>query len=552
MLTPNTVLQGRYLVERKLGQGGMGAVYLATDQRFGSKVALKETLVSGDQLRKAFEREAKLLNTLQHAGLPHVIDHFFEGDGQFLVMQYIAGEDLGAMLTARGTPFPVDDVLRWTDQLLDLLDYLHTQEPPIIHRDIKPENLKLTPRGNVILLDFGLAKGLAEQFTQTTGSVLGYTPNYASLEQIRGTGTDARSDLYSLAATCFHLLTGILPPDAVQRADSFVNGQPDPLRPATELNPLVPQSVAVAVHSAMALRRDDRPPSAAALRAALRPGAQAVSRTELHVAPSPAQPTMTVPVGRPTAPQTPAAGTVPDQQTFVDQGLRGTPETVPVRSIPPSGTGMKVAIGAGAIVGILLLVAVAIIIYVLWPRPLPPPGVSGGGGSPPVTVQPEPAKPPAGSPPVAPKSYEPSAGVVTLTASATSVRPSMGGNSYGADLAVDGDLATAWVEGVPGDGAGEALTVRLSQSSQVKSIRVAPGYFKSPKIWVSNNRLWHVTIELSDGRRIPATFDGMMHEQSVAIGGGPVAWIRIVIDDVYHGGDSLDTAISEVEVVTDE
>jgi len=142
--------------------------------------------------------------------------------------------------------------------------------------------------------------------------------------------------------------------------------------------------------------------------------------------------------------------------------------------------------------------------------------------------------------------------VVTLTASATSVRPSMGENSYGAELAVDGDLATAWVEGVPGDGVGEALTVHLSQAARVRSITVAPGYFKSPKIWVSNNRLWHVTIELSDGRRIPATFDGMMHEQSVAIGGGPVAWIRIVIDDVYHGGDSLDTAISEVEVVTDE
>src|SRR5688572_27854029 len=165
----------------------MGAVYLATDQRFGSSVALKETLVAGEPLRRAFEREARLLNTLQHAALPHVIDYFFEGEGQFLVMQFIPGEDLGHMLRRSGGPFSIDDVLKWADQLLDLLDYLHTHEPAIVHRDIKPENLKLTQRGNVILLDFGLAKGLAEGApgtTQATGSILGYTPHYASLEQI--------------------------------------------------------------------------------------------------------------------------------------------------------------------------------------------------------------------------------------------------------------------------------------------------------------------------------------------------------------------------------
>src|SRR5262249_60896040 len=96
--------------------------------------------------------------------------------------------------------------LRWPDHLLDELEYLHSKKPPIIHRDIKPQNLKLTPRGEVILLDFGLAKGIVTHQSQASQSIRGYTPNYASLEQIRGTGTDARSDIYSIGATIYHLL----------------------------------------------------------------------------------------------------------------------------------------------------------------------------------------------------------------------------------------------------------------------------------------------------------------------------------------------------------
>ena len=128
-------------------------------------------------------------------------DHFNEGDGQFLVMQYIAGEDLAEMLTERNGRFRQDEVIRWADQLCDALDYLHTQDPQIIHRDIKPQNLKLTARGQIVLLDFGLAKGSAGQLTAvtTSASIFGYTPNYAPLEQVQGMGTDARSDIYSLA-----------------------------------------------------------------------------------------------------------------------------------------------------------------------------------------------------------------------------------------------------------------------------------------------------------------------------------------------------------------
>src|SRR6476661_9216819 len=238
MLEPHTILQGRYKVVRQLGQGGMGTVYEAIDQRLDTIVALKETFFADERLRKQFEREARLLARMHHPALPRVSDHFAEGEGQFLVMQFIPGDDLSQMMARKQGPFPPDQVLTWGDQLLDALDYLHTQDPQIIHRDIKPQNLKLTARGQIILLDFGLAKGQTSEITAvtTSASIFGYTPNYAPLEQIQGKGTDARSDLYSLGATLYHLLTGVKPPDALTRAAAIVNGQADPLLKASEAN----------------------------------------------------------------------------------------------------------------------------------------------------------------------------------------------------------------------------------------------------------------------------------------------------------------------------
>src|SRR5205809_977598 len=257
MLSPETILQGRYRIIRQLGQGGMGAVYEAVDQRLDTTVALKETFFADEKLRKQFEREARLLARLHHQALPRVSDHFNEDDGQFLVMQYIAGEDLAEMLAERNSPFPQDEVVRWADQLCDALDYLHTQDPQIIHRDIKPQNLKLTGRGQIVLLDFGLAKGSAGQLTAvtTSASIFGYTPNYAPLEQVQGMGTDTRSDIYALGATLFHLLTNVKPPDALSRASAMVNGQPDPMLPANEIRPEIGAGLANVLGRAMSQRR---------------------------------------------------------------------------------------------------------------------------------------------------------------------------------------------------------------------------------------------------------------------------------------------------------
>src|SRR5215210_5543295 len=273
MIAPNTLLQNRYLVLEQIGQGGMGAVYIATDQRFGSTVALKETFFTDESLRKAFEREAVLLNHLRHPALPRVSDHFVEEEGQFLVMEYVEGADLGELLKARGGWFPVADVLAWADELLDALEYLHTQEPPVIHRDIKPQNIKRTERGRMVLLDFGLAKGTPRASATQTGSLLGYSPQYAPLEQVQGTGTDPCSDIYSLGATLYHLLTGEPPVDALTRAAAVVNNEADPLRPAHVVRPEVPVAISKVIRRAMSQKASLRPKSAAEMREMLRQAA---------------------------------------------------------------------------------------------------------------------------------------------------------------------------------------------------------------------------------------------------------------------------------------
>ena len=265
------MINQRYQVVRQVGQGGMGAVYEAIDTRLGHHVALKQTLITDPQYVHAFEREARLLAHLKHAHLPRVTDHFSDADGQFLVMDFVLGEDLAALFQQHGGPFPLAQVLSWADQLLDALTYLHGQQPPVLHRDIKPQNLKQTPDGTLILLDFGLAKGALWQTRLTgSGSIAGYTPAYAPLEQIQSTGTDIRSDLYAVGATLYHLLVGTPPPNALTRAASLLSQEPDPLRPPHERNPAIPQTVSAALVQAMSTNPNARPESAAALQTMLR------------------------------------------------------------------------------------------------------------------------------------------------------------------------------------------------------------------------------------------------------------------------------------------
>lgn len=271
-IAPNTLIQNRYLIVHLIGKGGMGEVYLAVDQRLGSAIALKRTFFSDDAtLGHAFEREARTLARLRHPVLPKVSDHFTEAGTQYLVMEHISGEDIAKRLETSTSAFPISWVLFWADQLLDALNYLHSHEPPIIHRDIKPQNLKLTDENHIVLLDFGLSKNsVGETRVTTAGSIVGYTPHYAPMEQIRGTGTDARSDLYSLSATLYQILTNSVPPDALTRADSIINGMPDPVKPISDSNPEVSRAVSDVIIRGMTISQEQRYKTAREMQKALR------------------------------------------------------------------------------------------------------------------------------------------------------------------------------------------------------------------------------------------------------------------------------------------
>jgi serine/threonine protein kinase len=281
-LQTGTVLRDRYELLGLIGQGGMGAVYKAADRRLpGRLCAVKETwpppgisVEALAQARKQFLREASTLARLDHPNLPKVSDYFSlapsggdrpDLERDYLVMDYVPGQDLYQMVqdASREGRFPEErQVLGWMEQLCDALAYLHRQEPPVIHRDVKPANVKLTPEGRIKLVDFGLVKPLDPDDPKTLTGLrgIGSLP-YTPIEQYAGDlgHTDTRSDVYSLGATLYHLLTG-QPPACAQ--DRFLD--PQVLPPPREINPAISPEVEQATMAALALHPNGRPPSVAA------------------------------------------------------------------------------------------------------------------------------------------------------------------------------------------------------------------------------------------------------------------------------------------------
>jgi serine/threonine protein kinase len=273
MLEPNAFVQNRYLFVRRLGGGETSAVYEAIDMNTRANVALKQVIVGADAAggrREILKREARRLAGLRHPALPVVSDAFVEGDSVFMAAEFVPGDDLMTVLERNGRPFPIVQALRWADQLLDALDYLHTQLPPVLHRDITPRNLKLTPRGQVMLLDHGLVwSEVAPVQVKPTSPGLPSPFQFMPPEQVARAGMTIRSDLFSLAATLYFLLTGTPPVLAGKRANAIARGQPDPLRPARELIPDLPAAVSDLLTRALSLDPAARPASAADMRAAL-------------------------------------------------------------------------------------------------------------------------------------------------------------------------------------------------------------------------------------------------------------------------------------------
>jgi serine/threonine protein kinase len=263
-LNVGQVLQNRYRIDAQLGQGGMGAVYRATDERLGAVVAVKENLDSSPEAQKQFEAEARILANLHHPNLPRVSDHFsLPGRGQYLVMEYVEGQDLNQLLESRSEPLPESEALPIVREVLEALHYLHSQSPPIVHRDVKPANIKITPGGRVFLVDFGLAK-LYDPHTPTTAGARGLTPCFAPPEQYGLKSTDARSDVYSTGATLYALLAGRPPPDALD----MVTGKARWV-PPRQYSPAISTSVESAIVRAMQIQPDSRFQTAGEFGAAL-------------------------------------------------------------------------------------------------------------------------------------------------------------------------------------------------------------------------------------------------------------------------------------------
>ncbi len=266
-LKKNELIRNRYMIKKIIGQGGMGCIYLAEDTRLSGRLcALKEveherTLDSAlhKEAQNQFKQEATILARLDHPNLPKVSDFFSIGNRDYLIMDYIPGDDLRTLLlkAKHQNKFLREKEVRfWANQLADALIYLHNQDPPILHRDIKPSNLKLNANGVLKLVDFGLVKLLAPgEMTITIIRGQG-TAIYTPLEQYGGDGshTDVRSDIYSFGATLYHLLTNNLPVDARAR---FIN--PDALTLPRKLNSNISLQMERAILWAIQLHPDERP-----------------------------------------------------------------------------------------------------------------------------------------------------------------------------------------------------------------------------------------------------------------------------------------------------
>ncbi len=264
-LEPGTVLQGRYEILEVLGIGGMGAVYKARDRRFEGVeriCAIKEIFsdLSPSAHRESvdsFNREAQILVSLNHPAIPKVYDYFTEGQRSYLVMEFVEGKDLEAILRETPSFIPVEVVVDWALQLCDVLHYLHNHKPdPIIFRDLKPSNIMLTNDGRIMLVDFGIARVFQKGIK---GTMVG-TEGYAPPEQYRGI-MDPRSDIYSLGATLHHLLTRVDP--RTEPPFSFHE------RPIRAVNPSVPPALEAVIMKALEYDMEKRFSSAEEMKAAI-------------------------------------------------------------------------------------------------------------------------------------------------------------------------------------------------------------------------------------------------------------------------------------------
>ena len=260
-LASRTLLHKRYVIMRTIGHGGMAAVYQAKDSKHDTLCAIKEMSLSSvspyehAQAIQNFLAEATILSRLNHPNLPAFTDFFTEDSRHFLVMEYIEGNTLEDLLEHNDGPFSERRVLGWARQLCDVLEYLHSQQPPVIFRDMKPGNIMLRRDGRIKLIDFGIARIFRRSGSRDT-QMLG-TPGYAPPEQYGSSQTDERSDIYSLAMTLFQLMTNVVVEEGFGLHDIHA------------AYPFISPAVAHALEKATAPESDDRYQNVSVFRRAL-------------------------------------------------------------------------------------------------------------------------------------------------------------------------------------------------------------------------------------------------------------------------------------------
>jgi serine/threonine protein kinase len=343
-LDRGALLHKRYRIVEILGQGGMGSVYRAVDENLGMDVAVKENLFTSDEYARQFRLEAVLLANLRHPNLPRVTDHFVIGDqGQYLIMDYIEGEDLRQRMERTSTISEEEAILIGA-AMCDALQYLHTRKPSVIHRDIKPGNVRITPDGHIFLVDFGLAKLVKGSQATTTGA-RAMTPGYSPPEQYGTARTDPRTDVYSLGATLYAALTGIIPEDGLARAMDNVE-----LTPLRKRNPKVSRRLANTIEKAMAVRPEERFQSAEEFKQALAASSLKTPRLEGEIMVEPP----------------PLAGEADENRKLARE--MPPAENPPLKSPPPSEPRKRKSRGAGywAFFSLILLAILAALILVIF------------------------------------------------------------------------------------------------------------------------------------------------------------------------------------------
>lgn len=251
-LFPGQILNNRYRIVKTIGQGGFGTVYQSWDMVLNGICVVKENQNFSLESRKQFLSEAQILFRLRHTGLP-VVHEFFEieGQGLYLVMDFIGGQNLETIMLSRGGEVSEVEAINWIGEVCDALNYLHKQNPPVIHRDIKPQNIIITPENRAVLVDFGVAK-VHNINQQTTLGARAVTPGFSPPEQYLQTGTDVQSDIYSLGATLYMLLGGKVPPESVKRL------MHDDLLPLCVINPAISPLLEEVTEKALSLSKQDR------------------------------------------------------------------------------------------------------------------------------------------------------------------------------------------------------------------------------------------------------------------------------------------------------